>query len=31
MTASELVVAAPWIAFGIAVLVVYIRLRRRRK
>ncbi len=31
MTASELVVAAPWIAFGIALLALYIRLRRSRK
>ncbi len=31
MTATELIVAAPWIAFGIGLLVLCIRLLRSRK
>jgi hypothetical protein len=31
MTASELIVALPWIAFGIALSVVLVLLRRSRR
>jgi hypothetical protein len=31
MTASELIVALPWIAFGIALFVVLVLLRRSRR
>jgi hypothetical protein len=31
MTASELIVALPWIAFGIALLAVLVLLRRSRR
>jgi hypothetical protein len=28
MSASDLIEATPWIAFGIALLVIFLRLRR---
>ena len=31
MTASELIVALPWIAFGIALLIVLVLLRRSHR
>jgi hypothetical protein len=31
MTASELIVALPWVAFGIALFTVLVLLRRSRR
>lgn len=31
MTASDLIVAAPWIIFGVCLAVMFVRMRRARR